>query len=297
MRDPPPVLYSRIREGLMLIGVSTHIHVYKPLGRELLEGIARSGFETVELYANNPHWPGYVNGASRREIAGICAELELPVNSVHAPFFRTLEEARAGHWLSITARDSDLRRESVERVVLGAAIAEHLPVGNIVVHLGAPDEEEDASTWDRLYYSLEEIIDSTEGLGTSVALENITNPISRGERIAAFLEKSGLPVRCCYDCGHAAIYNLLVQEFRQMEPWLATTHIHDTTDGLDNHLLPFEGEIDWQALAAAFAHSTFDGALIIETKDETGSTAMITRAAEAAESLRGMISKEREKLL
>lgn len=283
----------------MQTGVSTHIHVYKPLDRNLLSAIKKAGFETVELYANHPHWPGYADPASRRQIAQICIDLDLPVNSVHSPFFRTLDDARAGRWLSVTARDNGLRRESVERIVESAAVAEFVPVQNIVVHIGAPDEQEDGATFDRLFYSLEEILAATQGLGITVALENITNDISRGSRIARFLTDSDLAqngsVGCCYDCGHAAIYGVTVEEFQQMAPWLATTHIHDTTEGRDNHLMPFEGDIDWDALASAFAATPYDGALIIETKDDSGSLRTLDLAAAAAARLRDKILEAREK--
>lgn len=282
----------------MLIGVSTHIHVYKPLGRNLLSGIKKAGFETVELYANHPHWPGYADAASRREIAEICLDLDLPVNSVHSPFSRSLDEARAGRWLSVTAKDNGLRSESVERIVESAAVAEFVPVQSVVVHLGAPGETEDNGTFDRLFYSVEEITAATRDLGVAVALENITNEISRGDRIAAFLQESGLGesgrVGCCYDCGHAAIYGVTVEEFEQMAPWLLTTHIHDTTGGRDNHLMPFDGEIDWEALAGAFASGAYDGALIIESKDDSGSPRTLKQSASAAARLRGKILEARQ---
>ena len=275
----------------MKLGVSTHIHVHKQLGADLLRGIKEAGFETVELYASRPHWPGYDTNPGRREAVQICADLALTINSVHSPFFRSLDEARAGRWLSITSRDNDIRSESVERIVEAASLAEFTQVGYVIVHLGEPGETQDGGTWDRLYYSLDEILSATNGFGIRIALENITNDISRGHHIATFMAEARLRrTLCCYDCGHATLYGRTVEELREMAPWMATTHIHDTSGGLDNHLIPFEGDLDWQALADAFAESGYDGALVIESKDDMGSTQSLRKAAEAGERLRGMIA-------
>ena len=276
----------------MKLGVSTHIHVHNQLDTGLLRGIKDAGFETVELYANRPHWPGYDTNPGRREVAGACADLELTINSVHSPFFRSLDEARAGRWLSITSSDADVRSESVDRIVESAALAEFTQVGYVIVHLGEPGETPDGGTWDRLYYSLDEILSATNGFGIRIALENITNDVSRGHQIAEFLAEAALRrTVCCYDCGHATLYRRTVEELREMAPWLATTHIHDTSDGLDNHLIPFEGDVDWQALAAAFAEVEYDGALVIEAKDDEGSPESLRKAAEAGERLRAMIAE------
>lgn len=280
----------------MLIGVSTHIHVLKPLDRELLKAIREVGFETVELYANHPHWSGYDQVSSRKAIAEACLELELPVNSVHTPFFKTIDEARAGRWLSLTSRDPDTRRESIERAAEAIAIAEFVPVENAVLHVGKPEEKLDGGTFDRLFYSLEEIKKSAEQFTTKLALENITNDISRGHQIARFVEECGLPdIGCCYDCGHAELYERAIEELNEMATWLLTTHIHDVSDGLDNHLPPFEGQIDWPELASAFAKLDYEGALIIETKDEAGEYASLTNSAKAGKRLRDIILENKER--
>lgn len=277
----------------MKIGVSTHIHVYKPLDEDLLNNIKRAGYETVELYCNHPHFPGYVLSKKRAEIAGLCQDFELDINSIHTPFFRTLDHAKRGKWYSVTSRNQDIRIESVEKIIQSILIAEHAKVEAAVVHLGCPEEKEDFGTWDRLYYSLEEILKVSSSLNVTVALENITNDFSRGHRIRDFIEESKLDsVGCCYDCGHATLYGVTVKELEEMSQHLVTTHIHDTTEGLDNHLLPFTGEIEWDVLAAKFAEINYTGDLIIETKDISGSFEILRESALAAEKLRDMIRKK-----
>lgn len=279
----------------MQIAVSTHIHAYRTLGAELLSDIVRAGFPMVELYCSPPHWPDYADRRRQREMISHCAELGLVINSIHTPFFRTLEDARAGRWYSISTKDKDVRAESVGRIIDVLPIAEHAPITAAVVHVGCPPEKEDGGTWERLYYSLEEILAVARELSIGIALENITNDFSRGHRIAAFLEESKLAgVGCCYDSGHATLYGRTVDEFTEMAPHLLTTHIHDTTEGKDNHQLPFSGDIDWDMLATTIAASDYNGALVIETKDDTNSFEMLRKAAEAGKRLMEKIVRDSE---
>lgn len=174
------------------------------------------------------------------------------------------------------------------------AIAEFAAIKAAVVHLGAAHEPGDAGSLDRLYYSLEEMLPQAEELGIRLALENIPNDLSRGHQIAAFIEESGLPVGACFDSGHATIYRRTVAEFEEMAPHLLTTHLHDSSGGKDNHLLPFSGDTDWQALAEAIARSGYAGDLIIETKDLESKADTIRAAAKAAQKLRDLILAAKE---
>lgn len=275
----------------MKVGVSTHIHVYRDMSPELLADIARAGFESVELYCNHPHWPTFDQKKDRDRIINACSDLGLAINSIHTPFFRKLEDAKQGRWYSISIKDNDVRRESIGRIVDSLAVAENADVKAAVVHVGSPTENEDGGTWDRLYYALEsEILPVAREVGLTIALENITNDFSRGHKISKFIEESLLAdLGCCYDCGHATLFKRTNDEFNEMAPHLVTTHIHDTTEGKDNHLLPFAGEIDWNALAKAIAESNYDSDLIIETKDPDSTLEMLQQAADAGKKLRDMI--------
>lgn len=274
----------------MKVGVSTHIHVFTPLGKELLTNIKAAGFECVELYCSDPHWPDFYKTSSQKQMARAISDVGIELNSIHTPFFRDYESAKAGKWYSISDKNKDSRQESVDKIIQAISLAEFSPFKAAVVHVGASREEEDAYTWERMFYSLEEIIPVAKELGVAIALENITNDFSRGQRIAEFINEAKFEnLGCCYDCGHATIYRRTVEEFNEMAPYLLTTHIHDCSDGLDNHLLPFQGELDWKALTRAWGRSDYQGDLIIETKDVSNSMEMLIKACDAGKRLRDMI--------
>ena len=45
---------------------------------------------------------------------------------------------------------------------------------------------------------------------------------------------------------------------------LASVHVHDNHGRADDHLMPFEGTIDWPAAMTALQKVGYDGALIFE---------------------------------
>ena len=46
--------------------------------------------------------------------------------------------------------------------------------------------------------------------------------------------------------------------------YLVTTHLHDNRGRTDDHLLPFEGVIDWPELLIGFQKVGYDGTLMFE---------------------------------
>ena len=54
-----------------------------------------------------------------------------------------------------------------------------------------------------------------------------------------------------------------------MRDRVATTHIHDNHGEKDEHLLPYEGTIDWDAALGAFAGAPEPLALVLELKEQT----------------------------
>jgi sugar phosphate isomerase/epimerase len=53
-----------------------------------------------------------------------------------------------------------------------------------------------------------------------------------------------------------------------MRERVATTHIHDNHGEKDEHLLPYEGTIDWDASLAAIAAAPEQVAIVLELKGQ-----------------------------
>ncbi len=77
---------------------------------------------------------------------------------------------------------------------------------------------------------------------------------------------------------------------------LISTHIHDNFGAMDDHLLPFDGRIDWSAVTRAIAATPYRTPLTFETPmDRYGlpETAFYARAQDVAQRLETMVAAAR----
>ncbi len=75
-------------------------------------------------------------------------------------------------------------------------------------------------------------------------------------------------VKCCWDFGHAnCAFGAagMIDAMKQAGQYICCTHVHDNYYGKDLHLLPFEGEIDWEAHMKALREIGYRGQLSFET--------------------------------
>ena len=68
----------------------------------------------------------------------------------------------------------------------------------------------------------------------------------------------------CLDVGHARLQGDVVEALETVAGYLVTTHLHDNGGRKDDHLLPFDGVIDWPELLIAFQKVGYDGTLMFE---------------------------------
>lgn len=91
---------------------------------------------------------------------------------------------------------------------------------------------------------------------------------SRIGELKGIIERFNTPsVACCWDFGHAkcAFGNEnMLDAFRRIGKYLCCTHVHDNYYGHDLHLMPFLGEIDWEAHLAYMKEIGYAGKLSFE---------------------------------
>lgn len=108
-----------------------------------------------------------------------------------------------------------------------------------------------------------EIVQTANEKGVKIAIENLR----RTNHIAfLFHNMRDLDVYYCWDCGHELCYTPGVNHVALFPEKLACTHIHDNR-GIymyDDHLLPFDGNTDWQKKADLIKASGYQGPLTME---------------------------------
>lgn len=219
--------------------------------------VRRAGFGAVALGARPAH-SGYDTPAGRAAIRRLLADHGLALNSVHAA---CPEGDR------LFALDAGQRRDSVRLCSMALDAAAELGAPIAVIHLIQPYDLPHDEARDRMIAfgrdSVARLAARAAAQGVKLALENGWRQ-DYDEVLAEFLEAfaSG-PVGFCYDSGHEHIRGSGFSMLERFGRRLLTVHLHDNT-GTDTHVLPFEGNIDWDRFRQVFHGLGYSGDLLLE---------------------------------
>ena len=266
----------------MRFGISTHLYHEQRLGRDQLLELAEFGFRDIELFATVGHFD-YHDPAALDRLGEWLAEAGLALHSVHAPIVEHLRDGQWGPALSTAAAAEDHRARAVREAIASLGIARRVPFKFLVVHLGVPDAQAEAGTNNSRtasQRSIEEINAAAAEAGVRVAIEVIPNRLSEAEALVRLLEDDlELPrpgPGICLDLGHAFLMGDLADAIETVSGELVTTHIHDNRGKDDDHLVPFEGRIEWPTTLMSMQKVGYEGLYLFELAN-TGSSREVLR--------------------
>ena len=263
-------------------GISSHLFHADRLSREHLAEVARHGFETVEIYATRTHFD-YHDPAAADALGTWLDATQLSIHAVHAPTTVSYSGGQWGETLSLAAADETRRQRAVAETITSLGLASVVPFQFLVVHLGVPSLEPAANSRGAVARSLEAIADAAAAVNVTLALELIPNALSTPAQLVHWLEddldlgRAGL----CLDVGHAHIVGDVVEAVETCSGHILTTHVHDNRGQRDDHLLPGQGSIDWDAVMLAFQKVGYDGSWIFELAPSADWRQVLERAAAA----------------
>jgi sugar phosphate isomerase/epimerase len=274
-------------------GVSTHLYHEQKLQKAHLLEIAAHGFEAVEVFATRSHFD-YHDIAAVRSLGEWLAESNLTLHSIHAPITDVFANGKTGRTFSTAARNADARRATLVEMEAALNIANTLPFRFFVVHVGVPLAQApaaDDNSREAAIRSIEEIHRLAEPLGIRVALEVMGNSLSTATDLVELLDRSfeSSDLGICMDVGHAHLLGDAAEAIETAAEYLITTHIHDNRRQNDDHLVPFQGSIDWAATVMALEKIGYDGVLMYEVRDVQGPQAVLTRAVAARKRLEALM--------
>jgi sugar phosphate isomerase/epimerase len=280
--------------GKRAFGVSSHLYHNYRLGREHLLEIAAHGFERVELFATRTHFD-YQNQAAVADLQEWLADAGLELHGVHAPIGESFDGGRWGPPLNIASPDPAARARAMDETEQALQIARRIPFGVLVTHIGLPRSQPAAATdnsRDAARRSLDELQQLAKPLGVTIALEVIPNELSRAGALVYFieteLEDRGAGI--CLDFGHAHMEGDLVDAVETVSGHLVTTHVHDNRGRTDDHLLPFDGTIDWPGAMTAIQKVGYDGTLLFEVAAHGSAKDTLQRARKARERIERLLA-------
>ncbi len=250
--------------------LSTYMYAHQPLAPALLASFAHAGIHNLEIFCAASHF-NYGDPQSSRELANSLDEYRITLHSLHAPTDRDAAGGRAGG-VTISIADSErIRRiEAVDEMKRALDVAEKIPFRYFALHLATGRQPADARKFDAAFNSLEHLAIFAKERGVTIALQNTPNELGSPFSLAQFIKETHLHnVVFCFDIGHAHIEGGAIEGYHLMRDRIAYAHIHDNHGEKDEHLLPYEGTIDWDAAIVAFSGAPEPLPLVLELKGTT----------------------------
>lgn len=250
----------------MRFGISTHLFHDQRLSRDHLAQIAAHGFEAVEVFATRSHFD-YHDTAAIKELGGWLKDTGLALHGIHAPVVESMQGA--GKWgpaISNAVSDTSKRQAAVREADAALNIARELGAGVFVVHLGTPTVQGGENNRTAAFRSVEDLCRLAEPLDIRVALEVMPNPLSDAAQLVDVLERDlDFPrAGICLDFGHAFLMGDVADQIETVAEHLVTTHVHDNGGKKDDHMVPFDGRINWDLALMTMQKVGYDGTYLME---------------------------------
>jgi sugar phosphate isomerase/epimerase len=274
-------------------GISTHLYHDQRLSREHLAQVASYGFEAIELFATRSHFD-YHDPAAIAQLRQWLRETGVRLHSMHAPIAESLSGGQWGTAFSTAFSDNAKRQVAVNEAVAALAVAREIPFGFLVVHLGTPASGASSGDNSRAagVRSVEEINRVAEPLGVRVAVEVIPNDLSSAATLVTMLERDFdvTTAGVCMDFGHAYLMGDVPDAIETAAEHLITTHVHDNRRQSDDHLVPYQGTIDWASALVTMRKVGYDGTFLLELANTATPAAVLEEARRARQRMERALS-------
>ena len=111
------------------------------------------------------------------------------------------------------------------------------------------------------------------------ALSLLSRAASLAELIDEDIEAANVGI--CLDLGHARLEGDVADAIELVSGHLAAIDVHDNRGRADDHLVPFEGAIDWPSALTTVQKVGYDGALTFELPARGATKDTLARARDA----------------
>jgi sugar phosphate isomerase/epimerase len=273
-------------------GISTHLYHDQQLSRDHLAAIASHGFEAVEVFATRSHFD-YHDEASIDHLGEWLKDTGLALHGIHAPITdRLMPGDKWGAVISNAVSDSTRRQAAVREAEAALNIARRIGADVFVVHLGTPTVQGGENSRSAAFRSVDEICRLAEPIGVRVAVELIPNPLSDAQSLVSLLDHDldAPGTGICFDFGHAFLMGDVSDEIETVAEHVITTHVHDNHRKRDDHLVPFEGGIDWDAALTSMQKIGYDGTYMMEIANSGSPADILDRARRAREKFEKLLT-------
>jgi sugar phosphate isomerase/epimerase len=272
----------------MQFALSTYQFADERLNSHILDQIAGAGFRELEIFAARQHLD-YSDPRQVRDVAQWFFDHGVTLTSLHAPLFTDEGWGRRGGLpVSVAYLERRLRINSMDEIKRATETAERLPFRYLIVPMGLPGEEYDPPKFDAAFTSLEHLKIFAKARGAELLLENVPSQLSTPERLLEFLAYTRLELKLCFDTGHAHMIGGVHPAFESLKGLVVCAHLHDNHREKDEHLMPFDGDIDWKQALRDLRALPNGVPMVFELRDYGPGVTTLPRVLEVMERMKGM---------
>jgi sugar phosphate isomerase/epimerase len=230
----------------MLKAISTHVFLRQRLHPGLLDSLAKSGADAIEIFCARQHFD-YTSRSHVNEIADWFRSHDVTPFSIHAPLYADHDMGRDGSPAVNVAHPEKTRRiDAMDEIKRAIEAAEQIPFQSVVIHLGERRDSWSPRTLEHSMTALEHLRAFAAPLGVKLNVENILNEITQPQHLLEILRIGHFnDIGVCFDAGHAHISGGVTTMIEELKPHIRSSHLHDNHGEKDEHLWPGDGTIDW----------------------------------------------------
>ena len=242
------------------IGMYSSWFGYKLKTEEQMKLIKDAGFDSVCFWWGSEGF----NGPKEHQVDSAISN-NLYIDNIHMPYVWAEREISTNPtYKYASCNDFWVNNEDGEYVLkrtlecLSECADYEIPIAVAHITIGHNPHPANDTGIDRI----KRIIDLAERKDVIFAIENTQNP-EYVEKVFEALESDKL--KFCYDSGHDRIWgNRFAELVEKYSDKLVTTHLHDNHGYNDDHLIPGDGNMDFEKLKKAFINANYQGDLMFE---------------------------------
>ncbi len=247
----------------MKFTLSTLPFIDKEISDTLLESIKNNGIADLELFGQKPHFD--ITNKNHMDIIRRAESIfGIRFNSLHLPiYFNRVSEVRDRKQINICSLNNNIRNNSLREVIRHIEVASEFSIPIVVLHTGIDKNDEQEINY--LIESLYLLNEIATKYGVLLSLENHTTRAVTVSILISLIQKiDSNNIGICLDVGHSNIFSNYISDLNESRRYLFSLHLHDNNGDADEHLFPYEGNIDFDYIIGFLRKSKFQGVITLE---------------------------------
>ncbi len=251
----------------MKFALSTLPFIDKEIDLSLFNKLKQNGITSIELFAQKPHCD-LLNKTHPAILMNLEDNIGIQINSIHLPiYFNRVSDLNERKKVNICCEDNNIRSNSLREIIRHIEVAGQLGIPVAILHTGLENNSE--SEINLLIESLTVINEEAKKRDILIALENHTTPFVTVGLLIELIHKIDTEhLGICLDIGHSNIFSNYISDLIEARRYLFSMHLHDNNGEEDEHLLPYEGVIDFDYIIGYLRTSKFAGIVTVELNGE-----------------------------